>query len=65
MESSGSSDTNFSVPDFLLSASKASRQVAGQIGPPVGSVWGRLSAHSFAPALSCEGLRLEVLLLRG
>ena len=53
------------VPDSLLSASKASRQVAGQTAPPVGSVRQRPSAHSVAPALSCEGLRLVVLLLRG
>ncbi len=47
------------VPDSLLSASKASRQVAGQIGLPVGSAWRRLSAHSVALARSCEGLRLK------
>ena len=53
------------VPDSLLSASKASRQVAGQTAPPVGSVRQRLSAHSVAPALICEALRLELLLLPG
>ena len=43
-------------PASLLSASKASRRVAGQSGLLVASVRRRLSAHSVAQALSCEGL---------
>ena len=46
-------------PDSLLSASKASRRVAGQIGLPVASVWRRFSAHCGAQAWSCEGLLLN------
>ena len=51
--------SGITLPDSLQSASKASRQVACQIGLPVGSVRRRLPAHSVALALSCQGLRLK------